>query len=464
MRINRTKIVCTAGPASDRKETLLRLVDAGMDVVRVNFSHGTHEEKKPLIENIRSVSRESGVRLAILQDLCGPKLRVGKFPGGQLELKAGAVVVLSSREDAGEQGGISLSHPEVMASLKPGVHILLGDGEMELVVSTAGDGTVECTVAAGGFLKSNKGFCVPGTGPNLVLPTPKDLDDLAFGVSAGVDLVAMSFVRTAEDLRALRRAMAERGGKAGIIAKIERRDAFENLDSILRECDGVMVARGDLGLELPLSEVPMVQKEIIRKANRAGVPVITATQMLESMISSPRPTRAEVSDVANAVLDGTDAVMLSGETAVGAYPVETVRMMDEIISATEKTLDYPALFAARPLSAGAGTAGAVAHSACQAALDTDAAAIICCTNTGKTARLVSRYRPRALVVAASPDEHALLRVALSWGVAPVLVADAPDEPAMVAGAKKAVRDSGMAKPGDGVVVVSGSGTVRLETL
>ena len=464
MRVNRTKIVCTVGPASGTKEVLLRMIESGMDVVRVNFSHGTHPEKKILIENIRAASRESGVRIPIMQDLSGPKLRVGKFPGGQLVLMTGALVNVSAREDSGDVGGIVLSHPEVLNAMKSRDRILLGDGEMELEVATVGNGTAECRVVAGGILKSNKGFCVPDLKPDLTLPTAKDLEDLSFGIANGVDLVAMSFVRTVEDIRALRQAMKDRNGSAGIVAKIERRDACENLDSILGECDGVMVARGDLGLELPLSEVPMVQKEIIRKANRAGVPVITATQMLESMTTSPRPTRAEVSDVANAVLDGTDAVMLSGETAVGSYPVETVNMMDEIIAATEKTLDYRGLFSARTLNPGPSPADAVARAACQAALDSNAAAIICCTRTGNTARLVAKYRPRAVVVAAGPDEAALVRTALVWGVAVVLVATAADESAIVAGAKRAVIDAGFAKPGDRVVAIFGGGTVRLDTL
>jgi len=440
------------------------MIEAGMDVARVNFSHGTRPEKGFFIETIRSAAREAGVRIPVMQDLSGPKLRVGKFPGGQLELKTGATVELSVREDAGDRGGITLSHPEVLAALKKGDRVLLGDGEMELEVAGVGAGNAQCIVVAGGILKSNKGFCVPGAKPDLKLPTPKDVEDLAFGLANRVDLVAMSFVRTADDLRALKRAMEKEGGKAGIVAKIERRDAFENLDSILLECDAVMVARGDLGLELPLSEVPMVQKEIIKKANRAGIPVITATQMLESMTASPRPTRAEVSDVANAVLDGSDAVMLSGETAVGSYPVETVRMMDEIIGATEKNLDYPALFAARPLRANAPVGEAVAHAACQAALETNAAAIICCTKTGNTARLVAKYRPRAVVAAASPDEAVLRRSVLDWGVVPVFSADAGAESGMVSGAIAGAVDGGLAKKGDRVVVVIGGGSVRLETV
>jgi pyruvate kinase len=443
-----------------------------MDVARVNFSHGTREERGALISAARAAASAAGERLPVMQDLCGPKFRIGKFAAGQADIRAGARFTLSTKDIPGDANGVSINCPELMDGVHRGDRLLLGDGEFELRVRSK-DGTgIDCEVVAGGLLRSGKGIHAPGVKLDIAVPTARDLEDLDFGLKAGVDLVAMSFVREAGDIRALKEAIRKRGGQQSVIAKIEKAGALESLDEILREADGVMVARGDLGLDIPLEKVPLAQKEIIRKANAAGVPVITATQMLESMMENPRPTRAEMADIANAILDGTDAVMLSGETAVGKYPVEAVAAMDAVAGATEASIDYVEMSRRLPIGTGMRPDEAAAHAACRMALETGAGVIVCCTRSGRTARLVARCRPRAAIAVASSDEGVLMRSMILWGAVPVKVSLAQNTDDLVTMAKGAVVRDGIAKKGDLVVLVAGvppsvSGTtnmVRVEVL
>jgi pyruvate kinase len=455
MKNRRTKIVCTIGPSSSSPETLKALIQAGMNIARLNFSHGSHEEHAKVISHLKTVSRELETRVPILQDLSGPKMRIGKFTREKVELLPHSEFDLTSRDVIGDEKSVSVNTPELIESLKSGDRILLADGELELEVITVTKTTAKCEVVVGGELTSNQGINAPGISLKKPVPTDKDIEDLIFGIKQGVDWVAQSFVRGADDLKALRSIIKQNGADIPIIAKLEKREALDDLDRIIQEADGVMIARGDMGLEMPIQEVPLIQKEIIKKANRAGKPVITATQMLESMIWNPRPTRAEVADIANAVFDGTDALMLSGETAVGKYPVQAARMMAEVALATEDKIDYIELFKRRPVRLRDDVHEAMAHAACQTALEIGANVIICCTRSGQTARLVSKFRPHANIAVASPYENVLQQSVLLWGTYPIKIELAEDTDEMIDQAKKATLESGLASTGDRVVVVAG---------
>ncbi|MBM3214460.1 pyruvate kinase [Candidatus Poribacteria bacterium] len=467
-----TKIVCTLGPATNSKERVRELVEAGMDVARLNFSHGTHDDHRCSIEWVREVARDAGIYVAILQDLCGPKIRTGPMTSGSVPLTAGAVFTLTSRETPGSPDEVSLNYAGLVSELEPGDVVLLADGALELRVERTTETDAVCRVIAGGELGSHKGISVPGRVLALPSMTAKDRADLEFGLRHEVDWVALSFVRAASDVAEARRAMGSPSRAAPIMAKVEKAVALGELDAILMEADGVMVARGDLGVEIPMEEVPWVQKDIIRKANFAGMPVITATQMLESMISSPRPTRAEMTDIANAILDGTDAVMLSAETAVGAYPVQAVRTMNEIARAASAHALAESRARAAPLSASSDISDAISRAACQMAAAVQARFIICCTRSGQTARSVAKCRPPMPIVAASHHERVLRGLQLCWGTVPVRI-DAPsDTDDMVAKAKRAVLSSGMGRYGDRVAIVAGTplsvegttNTVKLDVL
>ncbi|RKY04759.1 pyruvate kinase, partial [Candidatus Poribacteria bacterium] len=446
-----TKIVCTIGPATEDVDTIRRMIDAGMNVARINFSHGTHDEHLRQMEAVREASEKSGVPIAIMQDLCGPRIRVGEIKGS-IELREGQIVTLG--------GEIPVTYPELYRDLKPGDRVMLADGEMVLEVVEVGEEEVKCRVVVGGELTSHKGINLPGVSLSVPSITEKDLEDLEFGLKNGVDWVAISFVRSAEDVRLIKRRIAEAGMDVPVIAKIEKHEALKELDRIIAEADGVMVARGDLGVELPLCDVPILQKEIIRKANDRGKPVITATQMLASMIERPRPTRAEVSDVANAIFDGTDAVMLSGETAIGKHPVEAVEVMAEVAVKAEEAIDYVGMMEARRMSAEPDVPDAIAHAACYIALDISAKAIICCTRSGATARLVSKYRPGIPIIAVTPDERVLRRLTLFWGVHPFLIEEISSTDRLIARAKEVALSSGFLSKGDRVVIVAGLPTDR----
>ena len=455
MQRKRTNIVCTIGPVSNSPEMLRSLIESGMNVARISFSHGSHADHAQTIANLKTVSKQLGVRIPILQDLSGPKMRIGKFSDEPIELSTDARFTLTTREVIGDHDTVSINYPELVTDLKPGDHILLADGEIELCVTSTTSTDIICEVVAGGLLRSNKGISVPGISLQISIPTPKDIEDLRFGVDHGVDWVAQSFIRSGADVQNLRSTLQEHNSDIPIIAKLEKREALDNLDNIFTEADGVMVARGDLGLEVPLPEIPLIQKEIIKWANLVGKPVITATQMLESMIVNPRPTRAEVTDIANAILDGTDALMLSGETAIGKYPSDAVRTMAEVATTTETTIDYVEYFKRQPITLEESVPDAIAHAACHTAIEIGAKAIICCTRTGQTARLVAKYRPLAPIAVVSPYETTLRRAGLLWGAFPVLTEFAPDTDTMIASAKQAVLKSGLVGAGEQVVIIAG---------
>jgi pyruvate kinase len=455
LRKRRTKIVCTLGPASSSPHTLRQLAEEGMNVARLNFSHGTHEEHSKVIAELKALSAQSGTRVPILQDLSGPKMRIGKLEKKRIELEPHSKFALTTREVIGDQTIASINYPELVDALEPGDRVLLADGELELRVISTTENQINCEVIVGGELKSNQGINAPGVSPKKPVPTRKDIQDLVFGIGQGVDWVAQSFVTSADEIESLRSIIRQNDSDLPIVVKLERQEALDDLDRIIQAADGVMIARGDLGLEIPIQQVPLVQKEIIRKANLAGKPVITATQMLESMMSNPRPTRAEVADVANAIFDGTDAIMLSGETAAGRYPVAATQIMAQVATATEDEIDYVERFKAKPIKLGDDVEDAIAHAACHTALEIGAGVIICCTRSGQTARLVAKYRPDATVAVASPYENTLLRTMLLWGTYPIQIGMAENTDQMIAQAKKAALKSNLAGPGDRVVIVAG---------
>ena len=403
--MRRTKIVCTIGPASRSPEALRQLLEAGMDVARLNFSHGSHDQHAEVIGHLRTIGQEMGRPVALLQDLSGPKVRVGNIAAPEgVTLTTGEEVTLTLDDAPGTEGVINLPVPEIFEAAVPATHLMLDDGLLELrVLANRGD-TLRCRVIVGGVLTSHKGVNMPGVTLPIAAVTDKDLDDLRFGIAQKVDYVAASFVRSARDIAVLRGVCEAARAKIPLIAKIEKHEAVSNIDEIMAVVDGIMVARGDLGVEVPIDEVPVIQKMLIAKANRVGKPVITATQMLDSMIRNPRPTRAEVTDVANAIYDGTDAVMLSGETAMGAYPFDAVRMMSKIALHTEAALDYDKILdekARQADEAGPSTTQAIGKATCTIARDLGAAAILTATASGRTAQVVSRFRPRAPIIAAT---------------------------------------------------------------
>jgi pyruvate kinase len=454
--MRRTKIVCTIGPASRSPEALRHLLQAGMNVARLNFSHGSHEQHAEVITHLRALARDLDVPLALLQDLSGPKVRVGDIAGDGVLLRPGAQITLTLDDAPGDEGRVSLPVPEIFEAVAVGTHLMLDDGLLELRVKAKRSDALVCDVVVGGLLSSHKGVNVPGVSLPVAAVTDKDLDDLRFGIAQRVDYVAASFVRSASDIAVLRGVCEAARAKIPLIAKIEKHEAIHNIDAIMEAVDGIMVARGDLGVEVPIDEVPVIQKMLIHKANRAGKPVITATQMLDSMIRNPRPTRAEVTDVANAIFDGTDAVMLSGETAVGAYPFDAVRMMAKIAARTEASLDYGKILDEKMrFDTGQSITGAIGQATCDIAHDLNCAAILTASATGRTARVVSRYRPRAPIICATNRPETCQRLALVWGVHPVLVEMADDSDSMMQASIDAAERTGFVRADDVVVLTGG---------
>ncbi|MCS6925637.1 MAG: pyruvate kinase [Candidatus Binatia bacterium] len=419
----KTKIVCTIGPATAAEEQLRALILAGMDVARLNFSHGSYPEHGQVIARLRRLADELKVAVAILQDLAGPKVRIGSFATGTVELRVGDRFTLTPRPIVGNQHEVSVSYPLLAREVKAGDTLLLADGAIELEVEQVVGEDIVCRVVVGGVLSGRKGVNCPSGLFGLPIFREKDLDDLRFGVEQGVDYIGVSFVRTVEDMRTARREVERLGGSIPLIAKIETQAALQHFDDILAEADGIMIARGDLSIETPFARVPMVQKQLIAKANRRAKPVITATQMLYSMVDSPRPTRAEVTDVANAVIDGSDAVMLSDETTVGRYPIRAVQTMAEIIAETESAgLRLTTLREEEPESGPLPTEEeALAQVACQLAARLGAEAIVTLTREGATARFVAKYRPVSPILATTPRPDTYRRLALVRGVIPLLL-------------------------------------------
>jgi len=457
--MRRAKIVCTLGPACEAPETILKLLQHGMDVARLNFSHGSHEEHARVIECIRAASRQLIRPVAVLQDLQGPKIRTGPLKAGRegVTVRAGSEILITTEAEViGDEKLISTTYPFLAQDVRPGDRLLVDDGLLEFRVLRTDGVRVTAEVVEGGILKEHKGINLPGVSLRVEALSEKDRADLRFGVEHGVDYVALSFVRTADDVRQARHALDELGRALPIIAKIEKPEALQNLDEIIEAADGLMVARGDLGVEVPPEQVPTLQKTIVRKGSHAGKPVIIATQMLESMIEHPRPTRAEASDVANAIWDGADAVMLSGETASGRFPLLAVQIMDRIIREAEQNflmarprqLEVPAA----PLAFN----DVVASAAVRAALESDSRCIACFTVGGTTARLLSRYRPHVPIVAYSPEQKVRRRMALYWGVTPRIMEPIRDPDAMAQLVGDRLLQDELAMPGDRVVLVYGS--------
>ncbi len=463
MQPTRTKIVATVGPASGTLETIRRMVEAGVDVFRLNFSHGDHRSHAGYVDAIREAAAEADSPVAIMQDLQGPRIRTGRLRGnGPVELQEGAEVVLRAGDFEGEAGTVPVNYERLAADVSPGDSILLSDGLIELTVLATDGADARCKVTFGGQLGQHKGINLPGVDLSISAPTEKDIRDLRFGLGLGVDFVALSFVRTADEVRRLKQEIEACGPSAAhtpVIAKIEKPEAVENLREILQVADGVMVARGDLGIEMATESVPAVQKKTIRMANRLGVPVITATQMLESMMDSPRPTRAEASDVANAILDGTDAVMLSGETSIGRYPVRAVRVMDRIARKIEELRrEEPGPVPPEWEAAGSARQHALAEAACAIADKLNAAGIVPFTMTGSTARYISQRRPDAPIYALTPNPRTYRQLALVWGVRAVEldVFESTDE--MIERGQKRLLELDLAALGDTVVYVAGAST------
>lgn len=452
----RTKIVATVGPAISSHEKLKAVIQAGATTLRLNFSHGSHEDHLRSIKLIRQVSFEINQPVAILQDLQGPKIRLGKFKDGKITLQKGDPFVLTGREGRpGTQEMSSLTYPLLADEVPPGAVILLDDGRVEMRVERVDQANkdLHCVVVVGGVLSNAKGVNFPGVSLSVKALTDKDREDLAFGLAQGVDWVALSFVRNPQDVQEIKEIIAKANRSVPVIAKIEKHEAIPQLDEILALCDGVMVARGDLGVEVPAAEVPMLQKRLIAKANRLGIPVITATQMLDSMVSNPRPTRAEISDVANAILDGTDAVMLSNEAAVGEYPVEAVATMAQIAERIDQERLERSLSTENPKNS---ISNAISYAVGEIANQLKAKAIVTLTKTGATARNVSKFRPNIQILAVTPDVDVARRMQLVWGVHPLLVLNSSSTDQTIQASLNSALEQGFVAASDLVVITAGT--------
>ncbi|WNG36575.1 pyruvate kinase [Archangium violaceum] len=450
--MRKAKIICTLGPSSDSAEVIEGLIRAGMNVARLNFSHGTHDQHRQRVKLIRRAAKKLGVPVAILQDIQGPKIRLGRFEGGCLEVKTGQTVVVTTRELMGHGNIIPTPIRSLPKDVEPGHPILLDDGRVRLLVEKVEGRDVTCRVELGGLLKDHKGLNLPGAHVSVPTITEKDAEDLAFGQEVGVDYVALSFVRKAEDIRQARKLVAQRG--TPLIAKIEKPQAVDDLDAIAREADGIMVARGDLGVEMPLEKLPAIQKHMVRTVNRMGGLVIVATEMLESMVNNARPTRAEVSDVANAILDGADAVMLSGETAAGKHPIQAAATMARIVEETESGGVRELKHSPFPESKddiSTGVAAAAVAAAEQMGINT----IVAYTERGLTARLISEFRPRAQIIALTPNPDTVNRMALYWGVKALQVGRCQSTDAMLRQVRRLCHEQGVCTKGSPVVIVAG---------
>ncbi|MCO5386635.1 MAG: pyruvate kinase [Desulfosporosinus sp.] len=449
--MRRTKIVCTIGPASESEEKVQALLAAGMDVARLNFSHGTHEEHSRRIVTLRKEAAKFGKHLGILLDTKGPEVRTGKVPEEGITLINGSEFILDTDLSLGNQQRVGITYTELWRKIQPGSHILIDDGQLDLEVTSVDKEIIRTIIRNGGILKSQKGVNTPNALIDLPAVTERDIEDIRFGISQGIDFIAASFTRKALNILDVRRVVEEMGADVHIIAKIESQEGINNLDDILEVADGLMVARGDLGVEIPVEEVPIRQKEMIRKCNLLGKPVIVATQMLDSMIRQPRPTRAEASDVANAIFDGTDAIMLSGETAAGLYPIEAVQMMDKLAKRTEKTCLNNVSSRYTQLN----VAEAISFASYTIAKDLQATAILTPTHSGLTACMISKYRPIAMIIAATPFASTARKLSLQWGVQPILVPESSGTDEMLSVTVNTSLNQNYIHAGDVVVITAG---------
>ena len=453
--MRKTKIICTLGPAVDNPEILEQLMLAGMDVARINFSHGNYEEQQDRIERVKEVRKKVNKPISLLLDTKGPEIRIGKFVKDMIMLNKGDTFILTNKDILGDETKVSVTYKNLYNEVQIGTKILINDGTIETIVRKIEDQDIICEVINGGKLTNRKSINIPGMNINLPSITQKDIEDIKFGIIAGFDYIAASFVRKPEDVMAIRKILEENNGThIKIIAKIENREGINNFDKILEVSDGIMVARGDLGVEIPFVEVPPIQKFLITKCRQLGKRVITATEMLESMITNPRPTRAEISDVANAVYDGSSAIMLSGESAAGKYPEETVKVMANIALNTEKHIDYIA-FSKSSKFIHKGPTDALSHATCSLANDIKAKCIVVSTLTGTTARMVSRFRSPIPILGITTDEKVYRKLALSWGVTPLISKQYKDTDEMYHEAFKHAILEFELKHGDTVVLTGG---------
>ena len=465
--MRRTKIVCTLGPSTDKEDVLRNLMKNGMNVARMNFSHGTHEEQKARLDMIKKLREELNLPVAALLDTKGPEIRIGDVEGGKLELKPGQEFTLTTEEMLGTEKKVTITYKELYKDVEPGDSILIDDGLIGMEVVRIDESDIVCRVKNGGFISNHKGVNVPGVELNMPFVSPKDLADIVFAVEQDYDFIAASFTRTAEDIMEIRQILQEHGGeKIHIIAKLENKQGVKNCEDILRVADGIMIARGDMGVEIPLEEVPVIQKELIRKAMHMGKPVITATQMLDSMMKNPRPTRAETSDVANAIYQGTSAIMLSGETAAGAYPIEAVQTMAKIAERTEQDIDYSREFKPRKLAEAPDVTSAISHATCTTAADLKAAAIVAVSKSGRTVSRIAKYLPVCPIIGCTTDERVYRQLNLLWGVTPVVMEEANTADELFDHAVELAEQKGLIARGELVVIAAGvpvglSGTTNM---
>lgn len=469
--MRKTKIVCTMGPSTADDNVLRQLMLSGMNVARQNFSHGDHESHKKVFEQVKRIREELGLPVASLLDTKGPEVRVKQFAGGKAELKTGADFILTTREVEGNEEMVSITYKNLAGDIEVGTRILADDGLIEFKVTdiaeTEGGCDIVCKVVHGGILSNNKSCNFPGVKLSMPYLSERDKSDILFGIETGFDFIAASFVGTDDDIMEIRKLLDDNGGSdIKIIAKIENQEGVDNIDDILRVSDGIMVARGDMGVEIPFEEIPRIQKVLIEKGYRAGKQVITATQMLDSMIKNPRPTRAETTDVANAIYDGTSAIMLSGETAAGLYPVEAVRTMAKIAETTENNINYAKRFRDRHEVMSENVTNAISHAAVTTALDLKAKAILTVTKTGSTAKFLSKFRPNRPILSCTTSERTWRQLNLSWGVVPLMAEEKQSTDELFAHAVDCAQKKGLLETGDLVVITAGvplgvSGTTNL---
>jgi pyruvate kinase len=455
LRFKHTKIICTIGPASQDKEILRELCLNGMNIARLNFSHGDFQEHGQRLSNIRSVAKELDKEIGVLLDVRGPKIRLGDFKDPITLIQKGDTFILTTEECICDERCAFVNYPQLCEGMEPGNPVFIDDGLIELQVEEVTDKELKCRVVVGGELSSRKGVTLPGVPIKLPALTEKDIEDIKFGLAHGIDFIAGSFIRKSSDVSEIRHVIREAGYDVPIIAKIESDEGVKNIDDIIKAADGIMIARGDLGVQLPPEEIPLIQKRLISKCNMAGKPVITATQMLDSMARNARPTRAEVTDVANAIFEGTDAIMLSGETAVGRYPVIALRTMSRIALRVEDSLDYSRMLAERRHGVTGSVADAISHATCQAAMDLNVTAIITFTRTGNTARMVSKYRPQFPIIAVTPYEEVARSLSLYWGVHPIIVPRTYSIDSMIDTSVSFALKKGLVEIGDLVAVTAG---------
>ena len=453
--LKKTKIICTQGPATEKPGVIEQLIENGMNCARFNFSHGDHQEHLGRINMVREAAKKAGKVISLILDTKGPEMRLGEFKDGKVMLEKGNKFTLTFEDIPGDETHVSVNHKGLYTEVKPGDTLLLSDGLVALKVDEIKGKDIVTTIQNSGKMSTKKRVAAPGVSLGLPPISEQDAKDIVFGCQQDMDFVAASFIQRPEDVLAIRKLIEENNGHMQIIPKIENLEGVKNFDKILEVSDGIMVARGDLGVEVPAEDVPLIQKEIIKKCNKAGKPVIVATQMLDSMERNPRPTRAEVSDVGNAILDGTDAIMLSGETASGDYPVEAVSTMNRIATRIESSLEYKDLFMERGFEHLQSRTRAVAHATVQMAYELDAAAIIAPTESGYTAEVISKYRPKASIVAYTPDERAVRQLNLRWGVYPILGNKWSDVNEMTSGATAAAVKENYVQRGDCTIITSG---------